>query len=114
MFKPIKNSIHIIYIVLIFMLLTTACSAKSSIVGKWEDTVGAGVTFEFFKDGTMTATTSGMALTGDYEFIDKDTIRVDMTGLLGLAGSTVFDVSLSGDSLTLSTSGFIISLQRVE
>ncbi len=96
---------------LIVVLTLTACGGgKNAIVGTWEDADGFQVTFA--EDGTMTVGDGEFEVSGTYEFIDKDTIEVnlDTTGL----GIALWDVEISGDTMTLTEDGSTTELTRVE
>jgi hypothetical protein len=74
------------------------------ILGAWQ---GGGQTVVLFKDGTITLATNWKITgsTGNYEFIDDDTITVKFKGSL----PQDFNVSLSGDNLLVTgTDGTLI------
>ena len=110
-----KTSTRLLCAFIALVLLATACSPQNAIIGKWES-AGAGIvnTLEFFQDGTVRSTTGTLIVTGTYKFVDDDTIRVDLSGLLGLIGSQLFDVSISGNTLTLESGGTSITYNRVK
>jgi ABC-type glycerol-3-phosphate transport system substrate-binding protein len=96
---------------LVIVLTLTACGgAQNEIVGTWED--ADGVLYIFEEDGSLTLAAEGIEVTGTYEFIDKDTMEVELetTGL----GITLLDVEISGDTLTLKENGTSTELTRVE
>jgi hypothetical protein len=93
-------------------LVLAGCGASDRIIGRWQDVDG--VQYKFYKDGTITIDSFCLKFTGDYEFIDTDTIRIDMGGLLGLAGPTVMRVEFTGDQLILSDGGAEIILEKVD
>ena len=55
-----------------------------------------------------------MNTAGSYEFIDSDTIRIEMSGLLSLGGAQVFDVQINGDTMTLSNGMITTRYRRVQ
>ena len=83
----IKATACLSCVLLVLMVLTTACS-------------------------TVTSTSGALVVTGNYKFIAGDTIRVDLSGPLGLLGSQVFKVSINGDELTLSGGGTSAKYKR--
>ena len=97
---------------LIVSLLFAACSPSSKIVGRWEDADGA--IYEFFKDGTMVIKTGIFSVSGTYDFVDRDNLKLNMDGLWGIGGATVYSVKISGSQLTLSTAGQSFYLQKVK
>lgn len=95
---------HILYTLFLLLTILTACGLKNSIIGKWQ-IVGGDEVLQFYKDGTFTISRSFTGTTiGSYEFIEKDTIRLDIPNLFG-ASSQIFRVELSGGELTLSNNG---------
>ncbi|MBC8262559.1 MAG: hypothetical protein H8E47_00345 [Anaerolineales bacterium] len=91
----------LLFVPLIVVLTVSACGGpQRAIVGKWQQ-AGGGETIEFYKDGTVTATSIGITVTGSYKFIDDSQIRLDLSGLWGLAGPQIFEVRISGNRLTL-------------
>ena len=100
-----------LYCALFFMvILLTACAGTSKIVGSWVDSDGG--KYEFYKDGSMTISTLGITMSGSYELIDRETLKMSLEGLLGLGGSTIFNYKVSGDQLTLATGDLTIVLGR--
>ncbi len=91
-------------VILVVLLAASACGGpRRSIIGKW-DQVGGGETLEFYTDGTVVATGVGMTISGTYTFIDDEHIRIDLSGLWGIAGPQVFRVSISGNRMVLEDS----------
>ena len=91
---------------------SSAGSAASSIshrkmVGKWQ--VDSSMTLEFFEDGTCEQIYMGTVQSGTYEFLDGDTIYLDIPGSIQYE----MEVSFSGDMVTLSTGAEIIELKRI-
>ncbi len=84
---------------LIVLLTLSACGGvQNKIVGTWEDTDG--YLFIFEEDGTLIVSVEGSEIAGSYEFIDKDTmeLELDTTGL----GISLMDVMIVGDTMTLT------------
>lgn len=98
--KLLNNKKTLLVWVLVLALAITGCSFTKSIVGKWEnDTLG--ITMQFFKDGTVI---SGI-LNGTYTQPDKNHLRIELQGWLGLVGPQVFEYTIEDDQLIL-TDGF--------
>ncbi len=92
---------------------------KKAITGKWEryDPKYKGKeTIEFFEDGTFSTFHEGFGfpIAGDYRFIDKNRIRIDLGGFWGIAGPIVCKVSISRDKLILALpDGRVEEYQRI-
>lgn len=99
-----------IFGLLIVGLLVASCGGSNRIVGEWEDSDG--VVYHFYKDGTLTFNSFGLEVSGTYAFVDKDSIKIELDGLLGLAGNTVFDVSFSGNQMTWEGSGVYVEFEK--
>ncbi|MCU0485554.1 MAG: hypothetical protein MUC85_05525 [Anaerolineales bacterium] len=92
-------------------VLLSACGVQSAIKGQWQQ--GNGEILEFADDGVLKFTSLGVTLTGSYEFVDDDTMQVAMDGLLGFTTLT-YDVSIEGDTLTLTTNGISLTYTRIK
>ena len=97
-----KKSIGKILLVwiLILALSVAGCGLTKSIVGEWKNET-LGISIQFFKDGTVI---SGI-ISGTYTQPDKTHLKIEMQGLLGLAGAQIFEYAIEGDQLIL-TDGF--------
>jgi hypothetical protein len=102
----------IIAICLLTVVTLAGCgSPKSQIIGKWkEQTSGAEV--EFFKDGTVILKVL-LTNIGKYSFVDNDTIRLELSGLLSLAGAQMYDVKIADNVLTLTNGSTVLTFNRV-
>jgi hypothetical protein len=95
--------------------LFVSCSAKSSIVGKWQEIGGDNETLEFFKDGTVSAVAKRMTLAGKYSFVDDDHLKLELGGVGALAGPLIMRVSISGGELRLTDpKGELSTYQRAK
>ena len=96
-------------------LLLSACAAPpdEAIVGTWQQTGGtrSTVAVEFFNDGTVTARKESRVegavgetthATGRYAFLDDTRVEVDFAITALLAGSTIMQVAIIRDELTLT------------
>ncbi|MET0081281.1 MAG: hypothetical protein ABW119_22730 [Candidatus Thiodiazotropha lotti] len=87
--------------VLLSVSLLSGCSNKPAelLLGQWvvpippKSRSGIHRGFEFFKDGTLSVLTATGAIGGSYGFIDEDTIKMELGGILSLAGTQVFDLT---------------------
>lgn len=102
----------ILLVSLLIIVLLTACSASNRILGKWEDADGS--IYEFFKDGTMAINSFGISISGTYEFIESDTMKLNMDGLWGIGGATIAKVKFSGREMIWTIDGQSISFDKVK
>jgi len=80
-----------------------SCSNKTSIVGKWREIGGDNARPEFFKDGTIRAVGSdGRSLGGTYSFVEKDRIKMELSGVGAHAVAVIVRVAISGSELKLT------------
>ncbi len=112
-----KNKLLFGTIIVVWLIATFACSIggiQSQIVGRWREASGTGLELEFFNGGTVTATILGITTTGNYTFLDNDSIRVDFTGIVqNFFGSQTFDVAINNDRLTLTYNGTGLQFVKV-
>ncbi|MBN1181829.1 MAG: PQQ-binding-like beta-propeller repeat protein [Bacteroidales bacterium] len=88
-------------IVTLLLIALSACSPESKIIGTWYDEYGTEI--NFFKDGTFIVKSTLLNFTGDYRFVDKETLILDSEGVIGLFGSQIFTVEFSRDELYLDS-----------
>jgi len=100
----------VLSLIIICMVFLVSCSASKSIVGSWTDDSGS--SFNFYEDGTLTINSGLLSTSGTYTFVDNDTMEVQLDGLLGIAGATVYDVEISKGELRLETDGQILILTK--
>jgi len=100
----------VLYLVLICLLFLSACSSSNSIVGSWEDDSGS--LYNFNKDGTLTFETGYISTSGTYSFVDKDTIKIQLEGLLGISVFNTYDVEFQKGEVRLTGSGETIVLRK--
>ncbi len=104
-----KKSLIVFTIFFIFSLLVS-CSPQNQIEGKWYDEYG--IEIEFYNDGTFVISNLGFSLTGDYRFIDDETLLLESDGIIGLFGAQVFTVEISNQELVLRANNDEIRLYR--
>ena len=92
-------------------VVANANRPQNTIIGTWEQVGGVGEVLQFSNDGTITATSLGITGVGSYEFIDNDTIRINLPGIF--SSSQIFDVQISDDTLTLSYNGTSVHYRRI-
>ena len=88
--------------VLLVLLSLSACvpGLRTAIVGKWQEVDGT-ETIEFIRGGTVMILDEGRSISGAYEFVDKNRIKVEFGGLYSLAGAQVCTVSVTGNHMML-------------
>lgn len=111
--KTMKRLTLLVVIILLFLLVVSCASNEKKIVGEWQATEGGGgVTF--YKDGTVIFTDSIGDISGTYSFVDDDTIKVEMSGILSLGGNLMIDVSFSDGNLVMSLDGTQTEYEKVD
>ncbi len=108
-----KKNIYLILVTAFVLLSLSGCGGGDNIVGKWQSDTSENETLEFFRDGTMTLTSYGVAVTRNYSFPDNDHVKVEMNGLLGVLGSSVYEYLVKGNTLTLSGGGLEMTYSKV-
>lgn len=107
-----RNAIGLISSVCFVLLFASCSSSANSIAGKWEEVGGTHARMEFLKDGNVIAVAGRKQLTGRYEFLDKNRLRIDYGGRIG---AMVFQVSIAEDELVLTEpNGDISKFKRVK
>lgn len=86
---------------------------KGAIIGRWQQAGGGTQILEFFQADTVTVTSQGITLTGTCKWLDEKTIQITTPGLFG-SNSQVYDVTISGEKLSLSSSGVTIDFNRIQ
>jgi hypothetical protein len=81
--KWIYISAFLIFSILICLCLL-GCSYNTSIVGYWQSTEDESAYIEFVEDGKLIIDTGEHIVTGTYETLSENYIKVDIDGLVGL------------------------------
>jgi len=89
-------------------LWLVACSEspQERIVGKWQ---AAGTTdgnvLEFYQDGTVTfnEAITGVGINGEYTFLNDQKVKIELSGILAIAGATIYTISFSDNQMSLVT-----------
>ena len=111
--KNTHKTFKVLSILVICLLLISACSPNQKLIGKWQS-VQSGETLEFFKDGTISITSFGIPMTGSYTILDSSSLRIDISGLFGIGGGQIVEFSVSGDTLTLTANGMSSEYTKVK
>ncbi|MBI4338287.1 MAG: hypothetical protein HY683_10720 [Chloroflexi bacterium] len=97
--------------------LSAGCTYFSPVVGKWEDTASRN-TIEFTRGGDVIIKSGGSIVTGKYELVGSDVIKVKFEGFSGslmtVFAGDAWQYSISGDSMTLTLAGEALELKRVK
>lgn len=93
------------------------CNALSPLVGKWQD-MRTGSIIEFTWDGKLVCeTNSGYTLTGTYERIGDDYVKIKFEGFGGawisMFGADTWKYQISGDTMTTQIAGQTTTARRV-
>ena len=95
--------------------MIVGCTAFSPIVGKWQD-IKTKDTIEFTSGGDVIAKTGGYVITGKYELVGSDVIKLRFEGLSGawmsLFGGDTWEYEISGDTMTVTAAGKSSVLKR--
>lgn len=102
------HSKKILLVFITLVLFLSACSTERKIVGKWYDEYGTEI--NFYEDGTFIIKTSVINFSGEYKFVDNETLVLDSEGIIGLFGSQVFIVDISNDEMYLDSGDSVITL----
>lgn len=89
-------------VVMLSILSLASCvpGLHKAIIGKWQEVDGT-ETIEFIRGGTVTLLDGKMSVSGTYEFVDKNRVKIEMGGLFSLMGAQVCTVSVTGDHMLL-------------
>jgi hypothetical protein len=108
-------------LIALFLILVTgmvmACTVSSPIVGRWQDTQNKSQYLEFFKDGRVILDDGNLMITGTYELIGDDYVKLRFEGIAGafvaLFGAETSRVEISGDTMRLTQGGRTTTFRRV-
>ena len=109
------KSAAVIFLMTLVCATTFACAAFSPIVGKWQDPQTKD-TIEFTSGGDVIIKSGTMLMTGKYELVGSDVVKVKFEGFAGalasLFGGASWEYEISGNTLTLTMAGRKIVLKR--
>lgn len=104
------------YVILsLFLILFAACtpSLEKKIIGKWNETDGS-EKIEFFKDGTIIISENSLNMSGKYLFLDKNRIKIELSGIGMLAGAQTCTIEIINEQLTVTDSSGKTTVYRRE
>jgi len=114
-----KKSVITISIILFLILLggmIIGCTAFSPIVGKWQD-IKTKATIEFTSGGDVIIKSGTTLLTGKYELVGSDVVKLRLEGFAGgwmsLFGGDTWQYTISGDTMTVTVGGKSSALKRI-
>ncbi len=114
--KKLNIAISIILFVTLIGGMTVGCTVFSPIVGKWQD-IRTRDTIEFTRVGDVIIKSGGLVITGKYELVGSDVVKVKLEGLSGawmsLFGGESWQYEISGDTLTLKVAGKSSVFKRI-
>ena len=100
------------FAMLAIFLVSCSSNSENSIVGKWQKDGGTQAKVEFYKDGSVTAVAGSNQLSGKYEFLDENRLRIDYGGKVG---AMIFKMSILENELVLTEpNGRISTFKRTE
>lgn len=91
----------VVTLVVCIGLFVAACSAKRSLVGKWEE-IGGKEKMELLEGGTISVSSGSMSVSGKYSFPDDTHLKVEFEGLMALGGPQIQSFAISDGVLTLT------------
>ena len=100
----------------LLMLLVTACGTdtEEAVVGRWQERAGPEIV-EFDADGNVVLRFEDMALEGRYEFLEAETILLDLRGPRVSSDPIEAPLRIEGDVLTVTTpDGRVATYARVD
>ncbi len=107
--------ISITLLITILCVVAFGCTSFSPIVGKWQY-VGNTDTIEFTSGGDVIIKSGTNLLTGKYELIGSDVVKLRLEGFAGgwmsLFGGDTWQYEISGDTMTVSVGGKSSVLKR--
>jgi hypothetical protein len=110
---------RVILLCVTFSLLfvtTFGCTYFSPIVGKWQDNKSQD-TVEFTRDGNVIMESGGYFITGKYELIGDNIVKLSFGGLggdmLSAFGVDTWQYTISGNTMTIEGAGSTSILYRV-
>ncbi|MFC2033807.1 hypothetical protein ACFLTT_00165 [Chloroflexota bacterium] len=116
----LKKPVWFVILSLLLILVTLSCigcSIFNPIVGKWQEE-RTGQKLEFSYDGKVIVDTGGFVVTGQYELIGDEYIKVELEGLAGafvsVFGADTWKYQIEGDLLTLEMMGKSSTFRRLK
>jgi len=95
-----------------------ACIFKPSLVGKWQNVQENNQYIEFIKDGNVVFDNGTIRVTGTYELVGDEYIKVDLEGLAGgllnLVAANTWKYEISGNLMTLQIGDQTTTFKRVK
>lgn len=113
----LDKSISTILILSLLLGITAGCTSFSPIVGKWQD-IQSRDTIEFTSGGDVIAISSGNIMTGKYELIGSDVVKVRFEGFGGawmsLFGGDTWQYEISGNTMTVKVANRSAVFKRIK
>ena len=112
----LSKSISTILIISLLLGITIGCS-KSGVVGKWQE-IESSDTLEFTSGGDVIAISSGNIMTGKYELVGSDVVKVKFEGFggawLSLFGGDTWQYVISGNTMTVKVANRSAVFKRIK
>ena len=114
--ENLVKTISVILFLIFLCGIAVGCTAFSPIVGKWQDTQTRD-TLEFTSGGDVILKSGSYIVTGKYELVGSDVVKVRLEGLSGawmsLFGGDTWQYKISGDTMTVTVAGRSSVLKRI-
>ena len=111
-----NKSIITIFIISLLIGITIGCTT-SGIIGKWQE-VESSDTLEFTSGGDVIAISSGNILTGKYELVGSDVVKVKFEGFggawLSLFGGDTWQYEITGNTMTVKIANRSAVFKRIK
>jgi hypothetical protein len=115
MIKTMKMAVLMLLAAVV--VFTSAGCAKPSIVGYWQSNNNLDTYLEFTEDGTLIVDEGNNVITGTYEVISDNYLKIEMSGLAGLLLAFVGDTvkyEVTDMELTLTKNNNSKTFTRVD
>lgn len=95
-----------------------ACVFKPSLVGTWQNVEETEQHIEFTNDGSIVVDNGTLRITGTYELIGDDYIKIHLDGLVGgllnLAAADTWKYQISRNQMTLDIGNQKLTFERAK
>ena len=97
---PIRSAaLRVLFAIVIAVSIGACAKPESKIIGKWR--MDENKTIEFFPDKTLILVTPITNISGVYSFVTKDRMKIEFSGMIGLAGPQIVKVSFEQGDLVM-------------
>jgi hypothetical protein len=97
--------------------VNVSCTYFSPLVGKWKDSQSQN-TIEFTRDGNVILNSNGYLISGTYQLVSNDVVKLNYVGLSGgmarMFGVDTWQYSISGNNMTVEAGGSSDVFNRID